>query len=321
MHMSFATANMEASSKDTPAPVPNVRRAPWLHDPAVRHGTPHPLLVMHKDPSAPACATGAPSLLMKQLHFGRPAWPVQVSEPHYQHLASVDMLVLPEAAPAVHHKAATDSPAEVKVTFSSAEDMAEALFSAKAKAEDKAGLESLYTHKQQAHEALLEHKDVLKSLHSHKTLVHEALLDHRDQIRDVDAGLLDHQQHLQRLCEFESGTKSKLAAVSAEVQALQKQVQKLSQDAGNFHNGLQTHTRVLEEHAGTLKSHSRLHDNVSKLSQSLGGASAAVEDRVRELQRSLKETQTQVLALKPRSVVLDQQKRVDIVLSGPRKKY
>jgi predicted nucleic acid-binding Zn-ribbon protein len=313
MRMSFATANMEASSKDAPAPqAPIVRRAPWLQDPATR-AQQHPLLAMHP----PGSATGAPSSLMKQLHFGRPAWPVS-AEP--QHLASVDMLVLPETAPAVQTKTATDGPAEVKVTFSSAEDMAEALFSAKAKTHENAGLESLYTHKDMAHEALLEHKGVLRSLHKHKTLVHDALLDHRDQIRDIDSGLVDHQQHLQRLCEFESGTKSRLATVSAEVKALQKQVEKLNQDAGNFHSGLKTHTRVLEEHAGTLKSHSRLHDNVSKLSQSLGGASAAVESRVRDLQQSLKETQTQLQALKPRTVALDQQKKVDIVISAPRRR-
>jgi myosin heavy subunit len=313
MHMSFATANMEASSKDTPA-VPSVRRAPWLQDPR----QPHPLLAMHKDPAAPACATGAPSSLMKQLHFGRPAWPAQSYEPHQ--LASVDMLVLPETAPAVQTKASADSAAEVKVTFSSAEDMAEALFSAKTGTQDKAGLDSLYAHQEHAHEALLEHKGVLRSLHTHKQRAHEALLEHRDHIRDIDSGLVDHQQHLQRLCEFESGTKSKLATVSAEVKALQKQVEKLNKDAGDFHNGLQTHTRVLEEHTGTLKSHSRLHDNVSILSKSLSGSSAVVESRVRELQQSLKETQTQVQALKPRSVVLDQQKRVDIVLTAPRKR-
>ena len=339
MRMSFATANMEASSKDAPVQPPIVRRAPWLQDPATR-AQQHPLLAMHP----PGSATGAPSSLMKQLHFGRPAWPVS-AEP--QHLASVDMLVLPETAPAVQTKTATDGPAEVKVTFSSAEDMAEALFSAKAKTHENAGLESLYTHKDMAHEALLEHKGVLRSLHKHKTLVHDALLDHRDQIRDIDSGLVDHQQHLQRLCEFESGTKSRLATVSAEVKALQKQVEKLNQetgnlhsgltvsaevktlqkqveklnqDAGNFHSGLKTHTRVLEEHAGTLKSHSRLHDNVSKLSQSLGGASAAVESRVRDLQQSLKETQTQLQAIKPRTVALDQQKKVDIVISAPRRR-
>jgi len=341
MRMSFATANMEASSKDAPVQPPIVRRAPWLQDPASR-AQQHPLLAMH--PPAPGSATGAPSSLMKQLHFGRPAWPVS-SEPHQ--LASVDMLVLPETAPAAQTKTSTDGPAEVKVTFSSAEDMAEALFSAKAKTHENAGLESLYTHKDMAHEALLEHKGVLRSLHKNKTLVHDALLDHRDQIRDIDSGLVDHQQHLQRLCEFESGTKSRLATVSAEVKALQRQVEKLNQEtgnlhsgltvsaevkalqrqveklnneAGNFHSGLQTHTRVLEEHAGTLKSHSRLHDNVSKLSQSLGGSSAAVESRVRDLQQSLKETQTQLQALKPRTVSLDQQKTVDIVLSAPRKR-
>jgi hypothetical protein len=77
---------------------------------------------------------------------------------------------------------------------------------------------------------------------------------------------------------------------------------------------------MLEEHADTLKTHSRLHDNVSLLSKSLGRSSATVESRVCELHQSLKETQTPLHALKPRSVVLDQQKRVDIVLAAPRKR-
>jgi len=229
---------------------------------------------------------------MKQLHFGRPAYS---AEP----FASVDMLVLPETAHAVQTKPSTDGPAEVKVTFSSAEDMAEALFSAKAKTHEHAGLESLYTHKERAHEALLEH---------------------RDEIRNMDSGLRDHQQHLNRLCEFESGAKSRLATVSAEVRALQKQVDKLNQDAASFDSGLQTHTRVLEDHTGTLKSHARLYDDVSKLSQSLGGASAAVESRVNNMQQSVKQIQAQVQALKPRTVALDQQTKVDIVAIAPRKR-
>lgn len=346
---------MESGSKDTRVPTlgQTVPRAPWLHGaPQHLQERLHPMLVMQKDPLAAAHATGSSSLLLRQ--FGMPAWPAQPSAEPVQ-MASVDMLVLPETT-AAQPKASANSPAEVKVTFSSAEDLADALFPQQTKTETSASVD------RHTHDALLDHRDHLRALNSHKDFVHEALLEHRQEIlnvrnnmSDVDAGLVDHRDHLRSMKQKAKQNESKIAEISAQVQALQKQmsslassnlprgsenelrrlqeqVAKLNKSAENFDQGLRTQKQVLDEHASSIKSHSRLHDalghemqstraSVSKLSQSLESRHpSGVEQRVRDLQQSVLETQAQLQALKPRSVMMDIGRKVDVVVQGPRKR-
>lgn len=347
---------MESGGKDTRVPTlgQNMPRAPWLHaTPQHSQERMHPLLVVHKEPLAAAHATGASSLLLRQ--FGMPAWPAQTSAEPLQ-MASVDMLVLPETT-AAQSKASASSPAEVKVTFSSAEDLAEALFPRQTKTGTEASVN------QHTHEALMDHRDHLRTLNQHKDFVHEALLEHRKEIlnvrsdiSDVDAGLVDHRDHLRSMRQKAEQNDSKLVKISADVQALQRQmsslagsnlprssekelrrlqeqVAKLNQNAGDFDQGLRTQKQVLDEHARSIQSHSRLHDalghemqstraTVSKLSQSLEGRHpSGVEQRVRDLQQSLHETQAELLALKPRSVMMDTSgRKVDVVVQAPRKR-
>lgn len=127
-------------------------------------------------------------------------------------LPRVDMQIVPAAEPAKD---------AVRVTFSSAEDLADALFPTAAA---DVGL----------HSRLEQHQSELADLNAHHELVSEALHDHKDEIRKLhstmslaDEGLVDHKKHLRQLKTANKDTLNTLRAHEQQTEQLAARVRSL----------------------------------------------------------------------------------------------
>ena len=171
------------------------------------------------------------------------AWPAA-------QMPAVDMMVLP------CEEAAQNSKQDVvKVSYTSAEDLADALFPT-GKTSDfhnelkshKEDIQDLSNHRELVHEALLDHRDRVTSLlrdvgqlSNHRNLVHDALLDHKSKVTNlhqqvslVDEGLRDHKKHIQQHARDNSTTLRSLREQGDVLQQLQHDVKCLSSTSKNI---------------------------------------------------------------------------------------
>ena len=125
-------------------------------------------------------------------------------------LPAVDMLVLPTST-ALNEEPCHDV---VKVSYTTAEDLAESLFPTSAAHKELSSrvdehakyLKDLSTHRDLVHDGLLDHKTQVRRLHKSMNMVDTGLIDHRVHIKKLnehmshaDEGLLDHRKHITKL--------------------------------------------------------------------------------------------------------------------------
>lgn len=250
------------------------------------------------------------------------------ASPHATGLApgapAVDMLVLPSsgASPVLDVKHDV-----VKVTYTSAEDLADALFPTGAAASSDLNSQ------------LAQHGADISELSGHRELVHEALLDHRDKVNQlhesvglVDEGLLDHRKHIKQLRSQSSSALKRIDATDQALSRLQQDFKSLSDTSKHMDKGLKAHAMCLELQNKGLQSLSTSHDtlasaqskvaqDVSNLSKSLKTQSPDAQDRDRkqqmqQLQQKMLETQAQIARLASQSAA----KNIDVTLFAPRKR-
>jgi hypothetical protein len=269
------------------------------------------------------------------------AWPASTGAP------AVDMLVLPNSdACAVQ---STDSKQDmVKVSYTTAQDLAEALFPTSAAANGDMGAQ------------LERHSAHIEDLSEHRELVHEALLDHRDKVQELhatvkkvsdgmnlaDMGLLDHKKHIRELKSSNSSTLQQLDGHAKRLSKIESDIKILSASGKSMDMGLKAHTKAFELQNNSLhtlatkqdaasKAHGKalelqnnsLHtlatkqDAVSKdvasLSQSLRSANPAQQDKdrqkqIRQLEKTMLETQAQLASLTSQAAM------TNVTVNGPR---
>ena len=157
----------------------------------------------------------------------------------------------------------------VKVAYTSAEDLADALFptteaqqkaSARMHRQDK-HIRALSDHSTLVHEGLMDHTKHIRELSQHRTLVHDGLMDHTKHIRAlskhralVHEGLIDHRNQVQNL--------------HTQTQITNEQVKKLHTRAELAHEGLTDHKqcieRVMRDNATSM---SKIGEHDSKLEE------------------------------------------------------
>lgn len=139
---------------------------------------------------------------------------------HQQHtvLPSIDMLVLPNSSSQQQPDSKSDV---VKVAYTSAEDLADALFPTSEERTqvnsrlDKAErhLHALAQNRKLMHHGLVDHRDQVRSLHSKSELFHEGLHDHKD--------------HIERLVHDNANTQDRMMHAETMIKGLQKDVKAL----------------------------------------------------------------------------------------------
>jgi len=219
---------------------------------------------------------------------------------------AVDMLVLPSgessAAQGVNKQQDV-----VKVSYTSAEDLAEALFpTGSATAGDVHGL-------------LERHGDDIEDLTSHRELVHEALLDHRDQVQGLhktvqqmrsgiklaDTGLMDHKGHIQKLKASNVSVLKQLDAHAKELSEVKREIRSLQAGHKSMDLGLKAHAKAFEMQSQSISALSTKQSAVSKdvasLSQTLRSVAPDAErqQQIKQLQKNMLETQAQLARLQP----------------------
>jgi len=253
-------------------------------------------------PAAPALAQwgqpwgqpwGAPAQTMAQAYGAWPAAP------------SVDMLVLPSAS-ATTAPAADRQQDVVKVSYTSAEDLAEVLFPTSSSASDTVS------------EQLERHGADIHDLSTHSELVHEALLDHRDNVHNLrksmehvhttlkttDVGLLDHKKHIQELKSSHSNALRQLNAHSQQLTEMKSEIKTLVASNKAMDLGLKAHTSVFDQHNEAIQAlstkQSAVAAEVASLSKTLRSATPQDQDRqrqIKQLEKTMIETQAQLARL------------------------
>jgi hypothetical protein len=226
-------------------------------------------------------------------------------------MPAVDMMVLP------CNDSAQESKADVvKVSYTSAEDLADALFPINNTVasemhvqmlQHKNELEDLSSHRELVHEALLDHRDQVQGLKStvtnlskHHKLVHDALLDHKDSLVNlhstvslVDEGLRDHKKHIQTQAANngsvlktlrEQGTV--LAKLEGEVKALSAKskttieqnnaITKLQNDVRALHKTSDDMHDGLQTHKKFLENHAQDINMLAESCQNLGSVCSSM---------------------------------------------
>lgn len=164
-------------------------------------------------------------------------------------LPAIDMFVLPNTSAQQNVENAQNGSKTdvVKVAYTSAEDLADALFptteaqqkaSARMHRQDK-HIRALSDHSTLVHEGLMDHTKHIRELSQHRTLVHDGLMDHTKHIRAlskhralVHEGLIDHRNQVQNL--------------HTQGQITNEQVKKLQTRAELAHEGLTDHKQCIE---------------------------------------------------------------------------
>jgi hypothetical protein len=241
---------------------------------------------------------------------------------------AVDMLVLPSGESSAAQGVNTQQDV-VKVSYTSAEDLAEALFPTGSAATGN------------VHEVLERHGDDIEDLTSHRELVHEALLDHRDQVQGLhktvqqmrsgiklaDSGLMDHKLHIQNLKASNASMLRQIDAHAKQLAEVKTEIKSLHAGNKSMDLGLKAHaTEIKSLHAGNksmdlgLKAHAKAFElqnqsisalstkqsavskDVASLSQTLRSVAPQDDDRqqqIRQLQKNMLETQAQLARLQP----------------------
>ena len=262
---------------------------------------------------------------------------------------AVDMLVLPSGNSCPEARRDDDS---VKVSYTSAEELADALFPT----ELASGRD--------LHAQLADHSQHLEELSDHRELVHTALLDHRDKVNElnekaemVDEGLLDHRKHISQLRSQSADVLKRIGAQENALSKLQKDMQSLNNSCKSnnvvlgmhaeglaalkaqnkeltaqgkeFDRGLRSHSACLDLQNSGLKSLTAKHEalsstqlqvkeEISSLSKTLKKQSVPESDarqqQIQQLQTTMLETQAQISRLTSQQQPL---KTVEVI-SGPR---
>ena len=237
----------------SPWPQAQSAQAPWPHS-ACAQAPPWQL----------ACGQGWGNSCVAQ---GCPGWT--------QGLPVVDMLVLPTITPAASadngrvagpatELTRTDSKdAPVKITYTSAEDLASALFNKQSPGVSDSTLQ--------------EHADALQSLQEHSDKVHVALNNHRDHIQDVhatvqqqDAGLLDHKDHILTLRRQHKHMMTTMESHSSELLKLGKMMSEQDKALKN----LVRRENTTQPHSGELLKLSKMISQHDKTLKDLGNSSS-----------------------------------------------
>lgn len=235
--MSLATSNM-------------TRNAP--PQPPARYGPPPPFSPMKLAlaPPAPwqgaayAQAAYAQAAYAQAAWPGAPAWPAQQAAAWGPEAAlpRVDMQVLSDAKPREAGPEKKDS--EVRVAFTSAEDLADALFPMDRgeRALQQQQLEELKAHNEMVHHALLDHKEAMEGMDAHRGAVRDALQDQDKTIQAIqhslaekDAGLVNHRETLEQMAADSKRTQAQVSAQGAEMQQLRATMQDLKATADSSH--------------------------------------------------------------------------------------
>lgn len=231
-------------------------------------------------------------------------------------LPAVDMFVLPSTNAQQEDNTKSDV---VKVSYTSAEDLADALFPTTEKQhkvttqlrnQDK-HLRALSQHRKLVHDGLLDHKEQLQSLGQHREMVHAGLIDHRNVLRDVhksvslaDEGLRDHKTHIEQLRNDNAMSQKRLKDISVGVEDLTKQFEMLRKDTDlktqsinnevrELKNGMNIHTKALADQ------HSEI-DNMKFTHAALENTQANTAKEISSLSRSLSARVTNVDLIPPR---------------------
>jgi len=231
-------------------------------------------------------------------------------------LPAVDMFVLPSTNAQQESNTKSDV---VKVSYTSAEDLADALFPTSEKHQkvttqlrnqDK-HLRALSQHRKLMHDGLLDHKERLQSLGQHREMVHAGLIDHRNVLRDVhksvslaDEGLRDHKTHIEQLRNDNAMSQKRLKDITVGVEDLTKKFEKLRKDTQvhtqsindevrELKNGMNIHTKALADH------HSEI-DNMKSTHAALENTQASTAKEISSLSRSLSTRVTNVEFMPPR---------------------
>ena len=220
---------------------------------------------------------------------------------------AVDMLVLPSAESSAA-QGVNKNQDVVKVSYTSAEDLAEALFPTGSAATGD------------VHEVLERHGDDIEDLTNHRELVHEALLDHRDQVQGLhktvqqmrsgiklaDSGLMDHKLHIQNLKASNASMLRQIDAHAKQLAEVKTEIKSLHAGNKSMDLGLKAHAKAFELQNQSISALSTKQSAVSKdvasLSQTLRSVAPQDDDRqqqIRQLQKNMLETQAQLARLQP----------------------
>jgi chromosome segregation ATPase len=300
MFMLFATASMERNSTDAKPPTP--LRAPW-QKPALLGTKREMVQILTKREIFPHSV----------LHHAGPSLALQAPT----QWASVDMLVLPEAEPPANaaFQASNERDAKVKVTYTSAEDMADMLFAQTPSevVEIQKRLNSLDLHKQQLDVGLMNYRSTLEALRFHGDQVHDGLLQHERKLDafsahrgDVHDGLLNHKSEIQSLNAHRGDVHDGLLDHKSEIQSL-------SAHRGQVHDGLLDHKRVIQSLSahGEQVSEALLNHKDTLLNQRGEIADAQdilerVQDNFGEVDTGLKEHRLHITKLARKSGEVDE---------------
>jgi hypothetical protein len=245
------------------------------------------------------------------------AWPASTGAP------AVDMLVLPSGEACAVQSSSDIKQDLVKVSFTSAQDLAEALFptSSPATCDMDAKLERHDAH--------------IHDLSEHRELVHEALLDHRDKVQELhatvsqvrdgmslaDRGLLDHKKHIRELKSSNSAALQKIDAHAKQLSKIESDIKQLSSSNKSMDLGLKAHTKAIDLQNSSLSTLATKQDAVSKdvasLSNSLRSANPAQQEKdrqkqIRQLEKTMLETQAQLASLTSQAAM------TNVIVNGPR---
>ena len=223
-------------------------------------------------------------------------------------MPSVDVLVLPKQQQAAQTKEQTQASADcdVKVSYTSAEDLANVLFPTHGAADSQVRLQQLHSdvndlseHRELVHDALEDHKrhlenlkqrhddfesDILEiddNLEDHKRHIGELNKMHanlQSEFQEMDHGLKDHQSHIRDIQENTAKALKQLKAHEKHIGELSRSVQCLHSSAGSSDmtkqvSTLEANTRKLESqftaHASSVAEKvDSVHRQVDRLSRS-----------------------------------------------------
>ena len=170
-------------------------------------------------------------------------------------MPSVDVLVLPKQQQAAQTKEQTQASADcdVKVSYTSAEDLANVLFPTHGAADSQVRLQQL-------------HSDV-NDLSEHKDLVHEALLDHQQNLRnlkqrrddfesdilEIDDNLKDHTRHIGKLNKMHANMQSELNEMDHGLTDHQSNIRDIQENTAKALKQLKQHEQQIDELSRSVK--------------------------------------------------------------------
>jgi hypothetical protein len=245
------------------------------------------------------------------------AWPAATGAP------AVDMLVLPSGDACAVQSSSDSKQDVVKVSYTSAQDLAEALFPTGAPANTdidaqlerhSAHIDDLSEHRELVHEALLDHRDKVQQLHATVSQV-------RDGMNLADRGLMDHKKHIRDLKSSNSAALQKIDAHAKQLSKIESDIKMLSSSHKSMDMGLKAHAKVFELQNSTLHTLATKQDAVSKdvasLSKTLQSENPAQQEQdrqkqIKQLEKTMLDTQAQLARLTSQATM------TNVTVNGPR---